>query len=352
MTINSISGGKTSCFLALHFPAEVNLFALVEQQSAIHDPANRWWKSDEQKRAFGWIRQFHPGFWSTAEDDNTLICLHKVSQLLESKQAGEGFPGVTVTCAGHFSGLTNPLGKKASGFDDFDTLIAQRSYLPNSRTRLCTQFLKVETIFHFCAWQFADYLKNDGKITMSIGFRLDEIERTVRLYFKQTARKNRLPNPGYDLTASFRRWRLPEYLRRWWEVLEVEQMVRDGVLIEKENNFNVVCGFDYRTPSFPLIEAGVTEADIIRFWRQRPGFPFPDISNCVGCFHHRVEELQQQWNCPQNRGKMEWYAQQEERTGYTFGKDYTYRQIQKMPRQLALELNHQWSSCDSATCTD
>jgi hypothetical protein len=28
-TVNSISGGKSSCYMALHYPADVNLFAVV-----------------------------------------------------------------------------------------------------------------------------------------------------------------------------------------------------------------------------------------------------------------------------------------------------------------------------------
>lgn len=351
VTINSLSGGRTSCMMSLEFPAQVDLFALVEQQCAIYDPANRWWTLKGQKQAYEWIRTFHPGFWSTAEDDRTLICLHELSKLLanrpESIQFGGDLQGLIVTCAHQFSGLTNPHGKKASKFDDFDTLISQRNYLPNARKRLCTQFLKVETIYHWCAWNYTH-----KHIIMRIGFRADEVERTVRLYFSQVPTKFRKPNPDYDLTASFKRWRLPNYLARWWEVLRVEELVREGVFVEKATPFNIVCGVDYRTPEFPLIEHGITEYEVSRYWSGRNEFPFPEISNCVGCFHHRVEQLNRQWHSPLNRGKMEWYAREEERTGKLFGKTYSYRQIQQMAPQLAINFNYQWTSCDSGGCTD
>lgn len=305
---NSISGGRTSCFLAHHFPAELDLFALVEQQCSIYSPADRWWKFEGHKESFDWIRQFNPGFWSTAEDDRTLICLHELSKELQARpsyaQHGGNYWGVEVTCAHRFSGLINPVtNKRASSFDDFDTLIVQRNYLANARKRLCTQFLKVEPIFHHFAFAYPNELRSGQKVTMRIGFRVDEVERTIRLYFKPTTKKGRLPNPAYDLTASFNRWRLPKYLARWWDVFDVEGMVRRGELIEKPTSFNVVCGVDYRTPEFPLIEHAVPYSDIIKFWRDKPNYPFPPISNCVGCFHHRVEQLQTQWDDPNNWGE-------------------------------------------------
>jgi len=351
LTINSLSGGKTSGMMSVEFPANVDLFALVEQQSDIYKPESRRWKSEAQKQAFAWVRQFNPGFWCTAEDDNTLICLHELSKLLSSRDShisrGGDCNGLVITCAHNFAGLTNPHGKKASTFDDFDTLISQRNYLPNARKRLCTQFLKVETIYHWCAWEYPK-----EHIHMRIGFRADEVERTIRLYFKQVPIKYRKPNPDYDLTASFNRWRLPKYLIRWWEIFDVEEMVREGVLVEKPTPFNVVCGVDYRTPEFPLIEHGITQADVVRYWRGRDEFPFPEISNCVGCFHHRVEQLQKQWANPENWGKMEWYAREEERTGKLFGKNHSYREISKMPVQQAINFNSTWTSCDSGSCHD
>lgn len=187
---------------------------------------------------------------------------------------------------------------------------------------------------------------------MRIGFRADEVDRTVNLFFRQTHIKDRIPNPNYDLTASFKKWRLPNYLKRWWEVLEVELLVRKGVLVEKPVNFNVVLGVDYRTPEFPLIEAGIFTGDVVKYWSKRPEYNFPPISNCVGCFHHSIEQLQNQWTNDNNWGKMEWMAQQEETRGRLFGKTYSYRQIQQMPRQLGINFNYQWTSCDSGTCTD
>lgn len=352
ITVNSLSGGRTSCMMSLEFPANVDLFALVEQQSAIHNAETRWFNSVAQKQSYAWVRHQHPGFWCTAEDDDTLICLHELSKLLEKRPSNWNYGGdergLVITSAHQFSGITNSDGVRGSLFDDFDTLIGQRKYLPNQRKRLCTQFLKVYPIYHWCRWQYPGQ-----QVRMRIGFRADEVERTVNLYFKQTHIKDRKPNLGYDLTASFQRWRLPNYLKRWWEVLGVEEKVRDGVLIEKPTPFNEVCGIDYRTPEFPMIEAGIFEADVVRYWRGRKEqFPFPEISNCVGCFHHSIPQLQKQWDNPRNRSKMEWYAQEEERKGKLFGKTYSYREIQKMPRQLSIEFNSKWTSCDSGSCTD
>lgn len=345
IVINSISGGRSSCMMAMEFPADYNLFALVEVEAAAYKPGVVL--TQEQKEAFNWVRKFRPGFWATAEDNRTLVCLHKVACELENRE------GITVVAAGNYAGLINPVtGRKISTIEDFDSLIEKQSYLPNQRKRLCTQLLKVEPIFHWCARNLTEYLKSGEKVKMRIGFRADEVERTINLYFRQTHIKDRVPNPDYDLTSSFKRWRLPNYLMRWWDVLEVEQMVRKGVLVEKSTNFNTVLGVDYRTPEFPLIEAGIFVGDVVKYWSKRPNYTFPPISNCVGCFHHSIEQLQNQWSNDNNWGKMEWMANQEEKRGKLFGKTYSYRQIQKMPQQMGIDFNYQWSSCDSGTCTD
>ncbi len=192
---------------------------------------------------------------------------------------------------------------------------------------------------------------------MAIGFRMDEVERTVNLFYKMAHIKDRVPNPGYDLTEAFARFGMPEYMRRWWEVLDVEQRVREGIYVEKVVNFNQMLlsknnVVTWRYPAFPLIENGVPYGDIIRYWRDRPEYDFPVISNCVHCFHHRVEQLQTQWQSPRNWGKMEWASDREEEIGALFGKNYSYRQIEKMGVQQAIDFNSSWTSCDSGGCTD
>lgn len=44
-TVNSISGGKTSAYMAKHYPADIELFSLVR----IEDLDNLWMKGKDEK---------------------------------------------------------------------------------------------------------------------------------------------------------------------------------------------------------------------------------------------------------------------------------------------------------------
>lgn len=68
VTVNSISGGKTSCYMAVHFPAAVNIFALVCIDYAPvspKDPAIRRYATEK----------LNGDFIATAESTKTLRCL-------------------------------------------------------------------------------------------------------------------------------------------------------------------------------------------------------------------------------------------------------------------------------------
>ena len=43
--VNSISGGKTSSYIAKHYPADINIFSLVR----IEDKNNLWMKGKDEK---------------------------------------------------------------------------------------------------------------------------------------------------------------------------------------------------------------------------------------------------------------------------------------------------------------
>ena len=45
ITVNSISGGKTSAYVMAHYPANINIFALVR----VEDKANLWMKGKDEK---------------------------------------------------------------------------------------------------------------------------------------------------------------------------------------------------------------------------------------------------------------------------------------------------------------
>lgn len=143
-TVNSLSGGKTSSFMAVHYPADYELFALVlieDKSCKPKDEALIKFVSDKIGKEF----------IATAESDLTL----KVIIDLEQKIGKEiiwvtGLP------------FEKMIKKKGGG-------------LPNQQWRFCTTEMKMRPIWD---WWF----KNIGeKIKMGIGFRYDEMERAERL---------------------------------------------------------------------------------------------------------------------------------------------------------------------------
>jgi len=141
-TINSLSGGKTSSYLAAHYPADYNLFALVkinDVKCAPKDKSIIKYASDK----------LGVEFIATAESDKTLYVIRDLEQLL---------------------------GKEiiwVSGYS-FDELIKKRKALPNMMQRFCTTEMKM---FPIAEWWFKEI---GEKIQMQVGFRYDEKERADR----------------------------------------------------------------------------------------------------------------------------------------------------------------------------
>jgi diphthamide synthase (EF-2-diphthine--ammonia ligase) len=72
-TINSLSGGKTSSYMAVHYPADYNIFALVTIEDVNCQPKD---KSLVQKIS----DKIGKEFIATAEDDKTLKVIFDLEQ--------------------------------------------------------------------------------------------------------------------------------------------------------------------------------------------------------------------------------------------------------------------------------
>ena len=141
-TINSVSGGKTSSYLAKHYPADYNIFALVK----IDDIKS---KPKDEKLIQLISDKIGEDFIASAESDLTLKAVLDLEQLI-----GNNIIWV--------SGLS------------FDKLIKKQTILPNSLRRFCTQEMKMRPIWDW--W----YKNINEKVKMGIGFRYDEMERAER----------------------------------------------------------------------------------------------------------------------------------------------------------------------------
>lgn len=142
-TVNSISGGKTSAYIAKHFPADINIFSLVR----IEDTDNLWLKGkDEQTRQLISDR-LGKEFIGTAEMDEIIYTILDLEQFI-------GQEIIMITG------------------DTFEEVIKRNyNYLPNKMTRYCTVEMKLKPIFN--------YLKENTElpVEMRIGFRPNEIKR-------------------------------------------------------------------------------------------------------------------------------------------------------------------------------
>lgn len=163
-TINSLSGGKTSSYMAVHYPADYNVFSLVRIEDINCKP--------KDKSIVKYVSdKIGLEFIATAESDLTLYAMRDLEQLL-----GKQIIWVT--------GNT------------FDYIVNNKGgWLPSVLRRYCTTEMKLRPIFEW--WQ-----KNIGeKIKMGIGYRYDEIERKERFSttFKGVVGKRGTRNKWEDI---------------------------------------------------------------------------------------------------------------------------------------------------------
>ena len=145
--VNSISGGKTSSYIAKHFPADINIFSLVR----IEDKDNLWMKGKDEKTRQLVSDKLGFEFVGTAEMDDIIYTILDLEQFIGSK-----IDWVT--------------GKT------FEQIIKDNyNYLPNKMTRYCTVEMKLKPIFNFLREN------TELPIEMRIGFRPTEINRANKV---------------------------------------------------------------------------------------------------------------------------------------------------------------------------
>lgn len=142
-TVNSISGGKTSAYIAKYFPADINIFSLVR----IEDTDNLWMKGKDEQTRQVISDRLGKEFIGTAEMDEIIYTILDLEQFI-----GQEIKMITG--------------------DTFEEVIKRNyNYLPNKMTRYCTVEMKLKPIFN--------YLKENTElpVEMRIGFRPNEIKR-------------------------------------------------------------------------------------------------------------------------------------------------------------------------------
>jgi len=148
-TINSLSGGQTSSYIAVHYPADYNIFSLVrtnDKKVLFPDAKIRQIVSD----------RIGVEFIGTLEDDDIIYTMLDLEQFIGKE--------ITWLSKTTFEDVIGNY-KMANG----------KNYLPNQMTRFCTIDMKVKPIAQWC------YENTEVPVEMRIGFRANEMSRAKKM---------------------------------------------------------------------------------------------------------------------------------------------------------------------------
>jgi hypothetical protein len=218
-TVNSLSGGKSSSYIALNYPADHNIFSLVRTMD----------KSCEYPDAK--VRQIVSDllgfeFVGTTEQDNIIEIMLNLSEQVDIDWiTGKPFEDVI---------------DKKGGF------------LPNMMIRYCTTELKMKPIFNW--WE-----ENINEVCdMRIGFRKGEEKRQVRMLDKLNANGNEEIKIVVDSSGKRNKWGMVEWRKPSFPLIDNDITQRDvqeywqknKTVNFKEGYYNNCVGCFHRNPMF------------------------------------------------------------------------------------------------------
>jgi hypothetical protein len=153
-TVNSLSGGKTSSYIAANYPADYNVFSLVrttDKNCLFPDTKIRQEVSD----------RLGVEFIGTLEEDTIIYTMLDLEQFIGSK--------INWVTGKPFDEIINRNGKK---------------YLPNVTQRFCTTEMKLQPIFDWWLKEISEVVE------MRIGFRANEQNRAKTMLSKTNENGN------------------------------------------------------------------------------------------------------------------------------------------------------------------
>jgi len=195
-TINSLSGGKTSSYIAANYPADYNVFSLIRT----NDIASKF--KDEKIRKLVEDRLQAP-FISTAEDDTIIYTMLDLEQYI----------GKEITW------VTGPT------FED--AIKNHGGYLPNKVARYCTTDMKTMPI---AKWRYDNI---DDDVEMRFGFRANEQSRAKTMNDKLNERGMTEVKIviGKTKTGTRNRWGVIDYCKPTFPLIE------DGIFKDNVEEF-------------------------------------------------------------------------------------------------------------------
>jgi len=236
-SINSLSGGKTSSYLAMNYPADYNIFSLVcieDTRCAPFDEKIRQAVNDKLEK-YGYLQKYGE-FIATAEDDKVLKVMFDLEQMLGKE---------IVWVRG----------------DSFERVIKKHgNVVPNMARRFCTSDMKMRPIGEFV---YNNIMKKNNMqpVFSNVGFRYDEKERAKEGDKREIRMK---------LVVGKRKTR-----NKWEEVF-------------------------WGIANYPLIYDQISHYRVYKYWQER-NIVFPEDSNCVGCFWKQVQQLRKNYDDNRNK---------------------------------------------------
>jgi len=294
-TINSISGGASSAYMAAHYPADYDIFCLVCTDQKEAAPKDQGLLREIQNRV--------PGFVASRELDHTLKLVLDLEQLIQR-------PILWLTAK---QGQNEPRGLDRDGgwlptTMTYDRVLCGKgrgAQLPNKSSRFCTEELKwLPSIW----WRYLNL--PEEPVVMNVGLRADEDARVHK-------RLEKCDRASIPLSCSLKSRKQSWHHKYLW-----------------------------REQDFPMWRDGITKAEHINpFWRSKgwqcPGMDGPDqclaraSSNCDRCFFKRIPELWAMADLYPDRS--DWWPQQELKAGATFITGLSYTEIDNIRDETALK---------------
>ena len=289
ITVNSLSGGKTSSYIAANYPADYNVFALVrtdDKNCMFPDAKIRQEVSD----------RLGTEFIGTLEEDMIIYTMLDLEQFIGSKidwVTGKTFDEVIAR------------GKRRNG----ETPI----YLPNPTMRFCTTEMKLSPIFNWWNKTF------DKPVEMRIGFRANEMRRAKSMLEKTNEQG----------------------------LLEFKKIIGKT----KTGNRNRWGNIGWQKPSFPLIDDALFKDKIVKYWNDK-NVRFAKHNNCIGCFHREIHMLKHMSNEHPNKFQWFIDMEVKSRKTYSnrsWNLKIDYNKIKKWKQQTEL-FDDDFNECDSGYC--
>jgi len=237
-TVNSLSGGKTSSYMAMNYPVDYNIFSLVciDDEKCRPSDKSMIQAVNDKFEKYGYLEKYGE-FIATAEDDKILKVMFDLEQLL----------GNEIIWVRHQS---------------LDWWIKKKKMLFNMTMRYCTTETKIIPICEFVVNNIMP-INDNQPVFMNQGIRFDEMDR------QKIGEKRDYYN----------------------------KIITGKSKNEKQNKWTE---YFWAVANYPLIYDKIHHTVVKKYWDDK-NIDFPSDSNCIGCFWKDVQQLRKNWDDHTNK---------------------------------------------------